>query len=560
MAIVSSIEYAHVMEALKSEDPADIAGYLSTIGNQGESAALSQGYAHEVAAMLHHGSPEVQAAACYALSNMGKASLGYIKEIASLGTSDDANVRYAVASSLGGFGKEALVTAEQVLQGMVRDEDELVRIVAIIALGEVQAISKARLMADLLNDSSLQVVAAAIQALGLLGQDGEDHADNIAKHFDNDQTRYAAVVAFSNFSESSVSKYANTIIEKCLTDPDLMTRQAASVAIGNMAESVLSDSANVDKIVDLLSDTDPAVRCAAAAALGNMGEKAKDHADKLLSLLDDQDEDLSWLHLQMGGGSGRALPSSRLPRAAALVALGQMGAEDQAEQIATKLTDDVWEVRLCALDALQQFTATDASRDLSNVIAEALNDDVFMVRAKACEVIGTLKCEDQATRLAEKFEDSTPAVRTEALMALAQMPDAAGECSSEVFSVLNKDTVTNVRAAAIHCLGSMGEIGQSYASIIASFLWDPDTNVRASTCEALGKLDAYGAAFAEEVSTCLSDGSPTVRAASAKSLGRMGEAGRQYLGQMQALQDEEDDSVREAAKNAVIALDGTGED
>merc|ERR1711879_63665 len=107
----------------------------------------------------------------------------------------------------------------------------------------------------------------------------------------------------------------------------------------------------------------------------------------------------------------------------------------------------------------------DEGRSVSSKIATCLEDDVFVVRAKACECIGALKAEDQMSNLADLFEDKAPSVKVAALNALAEAPDLAGSYSNEVFKCISDSQSQAVRAAALSCLGSMGETGQSYASI-----------------------------------------------------------------------------------------------
>merc|ERR1712192_14769 len=77
-------------------------------------------------------------------------------------------------------------------------------------------------------------------------------------------------------------------------------------------------------------------------------------------------------------------------------------------------------------------------------------------------------------------------------------------------------------AAAIRCLGVMGETGQTYAGIIAMRLEHDWPGIRCEACEALGKLGDHGAAFYDEVQYCLDDPVPEVATAAEAALEAMG--------------------------------------
>merc|ERR1712050_449405 len=99
----------------------------------------------------------------------------------------------------------------------------------------IGAEGQAQPIAAFLDEKSPVVVAAACQALGMLGG-GEGHIASIAKKLDDPQVRYAAISAILNLGESAGASYVDQIISQCLTDPDSATRQTAASALGSMAE------------------------------------------------------------------------------------------------------------------------------------------------------------------------------------------------------------------------------------------------------------------------------------------------------------------------------------
>mmetsp|Transcript_81668 Transcript_81668/g.239771 ORF Transcript_81668/g.239771 Transcript_81668/m.239771 type:complete len:573 (-) Transcript_81668:240-1958(-) len=538
----------------KSKD--EIVASLQSIGRKGEMSAMYSGYAADVAQMLTANTdPEVLAAALESLGNMGQAAADYSSDIAPYLQSSNSDVRAAAATALGMFGASSAPFAGTLTQMMKADPDEGAKCAAIGAIGQIGEESQAGPIVELLSSKSPVVVAAAVQALGELGTAGEAQAAGIAKKLDDPEVRYAAMCALSNLGESTIEKYMNEIISKCLSDKDSLTRTAAAEALGRISDAVAKSSSSMASIAAYLKHEDPGVKCAAALTFGYMSDKASGQADAIKLLLEDSAEDKSELYLTIGGGSMRSPPSARRPKCAALVALGMMGAGATADNCAECLTDDEWEVKMCALECLAQMG--EDGKKQSSKISPCLEDDVFVVRTKACECVGALKDEDSAVNLPDLFEDKAPSVRTAALQALAECPEVAQDYSNEVFKCM-QDQVLTVQAAAIYCLGSMGEIGKSYASVIATKLYNEDPGVRATACEALGKLGSHGAAFAEEVAASLEDDNWEVRMKAAKALGCMGPDGTPFLSELGFLTQDSFGEVSTAAREAVLALEQVG--
>jgi len=281
-----------------------------------------------------------------------------------------------------------------------------------------------------------------------------------------------------------------------------------------------SSSEAIAKLKELIKSQDSGVRCAAAQALGNMGREVEPHILCLKPLLADESEDTSCRSLQIGGGAQRPPAVLRKPICAAISAFGLAGAHRYVEDMASKIDDDDWEVRLSALEALGLLG--EASQVEAEKIASALEDDVYMVRAKACEVIGKIQASGQAESLKAALKDKSPSVRIGAVRALSALGHSGAVYSNDVFKLLS-DSALAVQVAAIRSLGCMGEIGQCYASVIASRLNDAQAEVRLASAEALGRLGDHGAAFADELEMYADgDPSPLVRSSARMSLRQLG--------------------------------------
>lgn len=291
--------------------------------------------------------------------------------------------------------------------------------------------------------------------------------------------------------------HVKALLSKGISDADSQTRAAALQALSKITPSrVLSDGANL--ILELLQHQQPGVRACAAMCFAQVGEEARPHADAVANLLQDQEEDLSWLPLQLGGAQGREPVSRRKPQCAALLALGGMCAQDHTEAAVELLEDADWEVRHSAAEAMQGLCSSDDS-ELIERVAALLDDDTYPVRAQACRVLGALLATNQADRLSEMLNDKSETVRFEAADALGKMGESASTYAYEVANLLLSDASGRVRGAAAKALGKMGESGRPYASLVAIFLQDMDIGSAREAATALGAMGDSGRAYAQEI-------------------------------------------------------------
>jgi len=529
------------VKALSSSNEAALVSNLSYYGT----SALELGYGDTVAKLLSHSSPEVVAAACEAIGNMGGIKYGDYLPL----THASAKVRAAAASAIGAFGEDGLKYGDK-LTKLIADtpsKDEQVKVVAIQALGMIGAKDQLATVTGLMSDKSPDVQGAACLALSSLGG-GASLASDIAAKLGSDDTRFAAVSALAGLGEEACKPVVGDLVAKCLPDKDMQTRAEALSILARLPDETIGSAG---KLKELLKDSNPAVRASAALCLGNCGEKASAHAADVAALLQDGEEDLAWLPLQVGGGSTREPMAMRKPKCAALVALGAMKAEANLSEVADHLSDGDWEVRFCAVEAMGIMGPP--AKDSVDKIAALLDDDTYPVRAKACFALGALGAEDQVDRISEMLQDTTQSVRSEAAAALGMLGEAATQYSGELAKLLS-DPSSPVRGAAAIALGNLGDVGKAYASLVASNLGDTDPLVVANVCTALGKMGAHGSAFAEDVAAFLEHPVAPVRAAAVSALGAMGAEGAQYSGQIRSLTADGDASVAKAASEACSKL------
>jgi len=194
----------------------------------------------------------------------------------------DAEIRGASVESLGQVASDE---ALDILIELVDDTDPAVRENVALALGEFEGEEEhADILVDYLNDSSSDVVAAAINALE---QRGEPHAvGQIQEMVDADAApvRAAALEAIVTFmpneEEDTVAEHIG-ILSESLTDEDSQVQMSALEQLGRFEISMA-----VTNIAQLVSTEDADVRSSAIEALASTGH---DDAQPLIeSALSDQ--------------------------------------------------------------------------------------------------------------------------------------------------------------------------------------------------------------------------------------------------------------------------------
>jgi len=510
-----------VMKHISSSDTAHAVNMLEYLGTVGEASAQQMGYADAVSRLMYHPDPEVAGAAAAALGNMGTEGTKYMTQMAAMLKHESPKARSMAAEALGRLGPWAQDFGHSVIE-LLKDDNFFVRLVAVRSLGFMGCFEAVTDIEELLMDPCPEVAAAACETLGYMGCIGESE---LLEKLGNTRTRCSALVALIQLAEDAPINCAPAVVD-CLDTSDPTTRQTALDCIGVMSGAVLSSNEAIDNLLKLLNSTEPGTRAAAATAFGALGEPAKDHATAVAALLDDDAHDDTWVALAVGNGSKRAPANQRIPKCAAMVALASMQDTQFLNQISDGLNDAVWEVRLCAVEALGLLGTLATSESIP--LQEVLDDPAFVIRAKACEALGKLQAEDAIGRLVDKFEDKAHTVRSAAVMALAAIGTSAQDFSHEVLRML-VDPVPKVRVAVIHALASFGDFAKGYAGIIGAQLNDTSAEVRAEAIVSLALLGGeYSSAFVVEVAQFLNDPEPAVRSAAQSALPLMGEAGTAY--------------------------------
>jgi HEAT repeat protein len=279
-----------------------------------------------LAVALETETPRVRAAAAQALAQVESASaLPYLLKALNDPTSW---VRYYAARSIGQHGY-----AES-LEGLVRlaqtDTARQVRIAAVDALGQIGGPRAAAVLAGLAETSEVDLMSAALRALGCIG-----HPDALpplveALRSTEQARRIHAIAALGNRGGQGVAEMLQWI---AAADSEASVSQAAIEALARLATPEA-----IQSLITLTADA--ARRESSIAALAQLGER---HLD--------------------GIGQGIHHPQSSVRRAV-IAALGRMKQPRASELLIEALDDDNESVRLAAVTALAHLGSRQAEKRL----------------------------------------------------------------------------------------------------------------------------------------------------------------------------------------------------
>jgi len=431
------------------------------------------------------------------------------------------------------------------------------------------------------------VVAAALEALGNMGEEGAWYMDEIGTHIraSNSKVRAAAVAALGMFGSQSL-RYEDQV-SQLINDKAEVVKAGAIAALGQIGAEEKMET--VSKFLDSPS---PVIAAAACQAMGAFSASAEGYADAVAKKLADE----------------------RL-RSAAMSAIANLGHgvnEKYMDEIITKCLGDKDSItRQTAANALGAIgTAVLQSPASAQKIVALLKSNIVGVRCSAAlafgymgEAAGTGYSEAVAELLSDSEEDSSelylqmgggtprlpPASRRPkcaALIALGMM--SAGTQAKECAKALCDESY-EVRLCAIECLSGMGDAGRACSTDIASCLEDENFYVRMKACECIGTLKADDAmlqlsdrfedtspsvrvatiyavmespdvleGFVTEIYKCLSDSVPAVKQAAIFAIGYMGLTGQAYASLIATFLNDQDGGVRSAACSSLSGLGQRG--
>lgn len=531
----SGIDHDRVSAMLGSGRADEVLPVLQHLSAAGKDTIEALQVTEAVGRLLKNRNPDVAAAAAGVMAQIGAERMGqrHCDALLELMQRPSDSCVMAALSAIGKVGQNLQPAQKVEVIKQVTDcfagrssGSVPVRVAAIRALAELKATRQALLLCDVMEQDKVpEVKGAALEALAKLSVltyeaescfPPEMRGKVLGEMLANPRTQYSALMAMYHLGEKAPEPLLPVVVG-LLTDQDISIRGAAAVAVGGMSEIVAKSKDAMAKLQSAIKSTDPAGRAAAISALGAMGPAAASQADLIAELVTDV-ETVS-TQQQITSAGKRAPAHLRLPRAAALMALGRMRVGKHADAVAQGLLDKDWQVRMAAAEALGMLG--EAAQGHVSSLMGLVCDDAYQVRAVVCKALGELKSCEAMPGLAQAFEDPAQIVRASALEAAAKVCHGSESYCHEIFKLFN-DPIGKVRAAAVRALSRHTEIGPNYAGVVAGMMTDMDPDVRAAAAGGLPFLGAAGQSFAEEVNACLDDPSASVRQAAAEALEQMG--------------------------------------
>jgi len=281
-----------------------------------------------------------------ALAEIGKPAV--LPICAFLSKERDKTIRKLAISSLSKMASAAQESLPT-LQRLLNDSDLETRFEVVAAIVSIQKDARAlsSTLGPVLSDRSPDVRAAAIRALGNLGENGSAHVANLVKLLDDTEDRG------HSFTPDSAG-----------TRPVRYDSAMALAEMGNEGRVALP------KLRELMKgDSDTLVRIAAAYAIAKLDKVTKDALDYLIEAVQDREN------------------GSRVPEAAAEV-LGKLGpaAKATVPALVGALNHPDTMVRIHTAEAIAFISPESAESRLLPM----LSDEDALVRASAIKSLGTL--------------------------------------------------------------------------------------------------------------------------------------------------------------------------
>ncbi len=286
----------------------------------------------------------------------------------------NADTRANFAKEISATGDIRLIT--RLTEAVKNDELYTIRLIAVVALGNLRDPSSTETLIDALQDQSAAVRIAAANALGAIGDRRAAQALLPLLHDQQDeQVRVAAVSALGKLKDPVA---VNNLIEIINNEGDAWAVRKASVeALGE-----IRDTRAVEALVNTLEDQYATVREASALALGKIGS-----IQALLPLLSTLDASVLWALRVAAAHALAAIRDRRatLPLANALRDRYAAVREAAAEALGKLRDPDAVEPLLCALDdpnASVQEAVMRALDELSDNLPQALRRRIETAIAK----------------------------------------------------------------------------------------------------------------------------------------------------------------------------------
>jgi HEAT repeat protein len=508
--------------------------------------------------------------ACTALPIYGTVAIGPLLGSLRLVTSLTKEQRNEIPLILETIGPSIIPT----LVRHLHDPNHDVRAIVAAALGHLHALETLPALAALAKDPSDVVRQSIVAAIGSLGKSGTGSARIRHRRGRSRGFVRRAIwrsIWWKNRPDPAPPpepiELAVATLESALGDPCPAVRTQAALALGRIGPDA---GAVAPRLISLLQEADEEVRCQAAQALGEIGGHDGVTVAALVDLLSD---------------------ASATVKVSAARALGAMrtAAAKSAPALVPLLQDRDDEVRTAAAEAIAQLGPLDQTA--TNNLSEGLGSADNVVRAQTAEALGTIgaAAEEAAPALVQATTDANDRVRAKAVEALGKIGEPAAAIAVPGLVRALRDRDNWVSALAAEALGQMGDSADGAIPALVRSLSHLNSEVRCNSAEALGKMNgaavgarpslelaatdedggvraqairALGAigvptpASTQAVLSGLQDLDPKVRVAAIESVGQWGEPSAAVMGAVLCLLDDANDQVKVQVTKVLPKLAG----
>eukprot|EP00931_Biecheleriopsis_adriatica_P091112 TRINITY_DN6500_c0_g1_i1.p1 TRINITY_DN6500_c0_g1~~TRINITY_DN6500_c0_g1_i1.p1 ORF type:complete len:1940 (-),score=420.57 TRINITY_DN6500_c0_g1_i1:60-5420(-) len=405
-----------------------------------------------------------------ALVVLGRAGAHALSSLLAPDVETHTEVKVLAIESLSRMGDHHKGRYASVLAHCLEDEAPEVRRIAAQALGDLEpknlTSDLVKKFAEKLSDGDALVRRKSAEALGKMGDKAKPHAEDLS-HMLRGPDSWTWAAAAEALGKSGEAKPVHAqILAPRLVDSQGSVRWSAAVALGCLGPAAQEQ---LWALVGMLSAKEDSMKTTACKALAQMGKVASPAAAALADLLTAQPP----------------------VREQACIALGKIGAVQQAGYVAEMLQDEIPFVRTAAANALQDLS--DAGAAYAGHVALLLNDSNVSVRMAAARCLvasGDQGAHALIARLMETPDGRAEEVAREpmervVLEALQDLPPGSIEPYAELLAAFLASTQPELRQSAWSCLCKVSTAGLTGLSRRLS---DPNPVIRQGVSEALGRL------------------------------------------------------------------------
>lgn len=479
-----------------------------------------EGLVSSLAALLDDNSPDVRVEACASLALMDELAIPHLDKILKC-LSDEDSVKLCstalnaavVLGALGDSEPRKDKVSQEIVKLIGTCEDPRMKIMAMQALAVLNAKKQAGPIADMLKSTNAEIVATAIQALGMIQSRPYDVALMLSS--ESETMRAYACNSLGNMLLVG-SPYVGEVMSK-LVDKEPLVQQEAVVALSQMGKGEYKEvvCSALDKVLEW---DDPSMHLFAVNALGELKDSTR--ASKITEFLNSYSNEVRFAAIAVLASMQESPgPISRLLddldsdiRCEAVKALGSMGEKSQKtleklQRMFDKKMDKA--VRQEAIKAIAMIARTSSKREkenLADTMASMLDKKADNAsKALAIQCLGVLSAAKYVEKIADQCQSTHPAeLRIAGVWALARIKEDP-EKQMQILKKMTEEEDGGIRGEVLVQCSYVKEHHAALKLICSDLLNSKDREARVSALYALAGLQIDKAENAATIAKLLND-------------------------------------------------------